>query len=413
MKESDTQKLPKGWEIKRLGEALEVLRNGVNCQQDKKGIGDKITRIESISTAKFDINKVGYAILSPSDKDKYRLHKGDILFSHINSPIHVGKTALIESQEEIYQGVNLLLMRPHFFLDTRYFNHYLKFLFQKGYWLTLCKQSVNQASVNQQDIKKVDILYPRSLSEQQRIVQIVDEAFEKIDTLKGNAEKNLQNAKKLFQSALTEELKPKEGWDVNKLSEISTKIGSGATPRGGNKSYKSEGISLVRSMNVHDFEFRDKNLAFIDEQQAKDLNNVTLQENDVLFNITGASVTRCCIIPKEYLPARVNQHVSIIRLKKDIIVPIFLNLLLTSKYYKDQLLSTGEQGATRQAITKVQLEAFRVAYPKSIKEQQTIVEHLDALSAYCKGLEVNYQKTIAQCEEMKKAVLGKAFRGEL
>ena len=148
-------------------------------------------------------------------------------------------------------------------------------------------------------------------------------------------------------------------WEVKKLGEITTKIGSGATPRGGQKSYKTEGISLIRSMNVHDRYFKEKNLAFIDDEQANDLSNVTLQANDVLLNITGASIARCCIVPDKYLPARVNQHVSIIRPNPEIMDSSFLNLLLTSKYYKDQLLFTGEQGSTRQAITKVQLQDWK------------------------------------------------------
>ena len=115
-----------------------------------------------------------------------------------------------------------------------------------------------------------------------------------------------------------------EGWVEKPLSELTLKIGSGATPRGGKASYKAEGISLVRSMNVHDFEFRKKNIAFIDEKQADALSNVTLQEDDVLLNITGASIARCCIVPKQHLPARVNQHVSIIRAKKNVINPLFL-----------------------------------------------------------------------------------------
>lgn len=166
-------------------------------------------------------------------------------------------------------------------------------------------------------------------------------------------------------------------------------------------------------MNVHDFEFRKKNLAFIDEQQAKELNNVTLQENDVLLNITGASVARCCIIPKEYLPARVNQHVSIIRAQKEIITPAFLNLLLTSKFYKDQLLSTGEQGATRQAITKAQLEVFKIVFPKSIEKQKKLMDKLDSLSIETKKLEAIYQQKINDLEELKKSILQKAFAGEL
>jgi type I restriction enzyme S subunit len=403
--------MKQGWENRTLGDVLDVLRNGVNCKQDKKGVGDKISRIESISNAYFDIDKVGFAILSKSDKEKYRLAKGDILFSHINSPIHVGKTGLFNSDEEVYHGVNLLLMRPKPFLDGNYFEHFLKFLFQNGYWKGLCKQSVNQASVNQQDINKVKISFPKSLPEQQRIVSILDESFAAIDKAKSNAEQNLKNAKELFESYL-QGVFENGNWEKKPLKELTLKIGSGATPRGGQENYKSEGISLVRSMNVHDWEFRERNLAFIDEKQAKELDGVTLQEYDVLLNITGASVARCCVFPKEYLPARVNQHVSIIRPKKDILDARFLNLLLTSKPYKDQLLFTGEQGATRQAITKAQIETFQVAFP-SLKEQNEIVKKLDNIILETNKLETIYQQKINDLEELKKSILQKAFAGEL
>ena len=98
-------------------------------------------------------------------------------------------------------------------------------------------------------------------------------------------------------------------------------------------------------MNVHDRQFMEKDLAFIDENQASKLSNVELNEGDVLLNITGASVARCCLVQKEYLPARVNQHVSIIRVRPGTIRPELLCFLLTSKYYKD-LLSIGEAGST-------------------------------------------------------------------
>lgn len=190
------------WEQEKFGDVLDVLRNGVNCKQDKNGIGDKISRIESISNAYFDINKVGYAILSESDKVKYQLKKGDILFSHINSPIHVGKTAIFNSEEEVYHGVNLLLMRPKPFLDVNYFELYLKFLFQSGYWKGLCKQSVNQASVNQQDINKVDIVYPKSITEQQRIVNFLYKSFDAISTARANVEKTIYDLDELKNSLL-------------------------------------------------------------------------------------------------------------------------------------------------------------------------------------------------------------------
>lgn len=117
-------------------------------------------------------------------------------------------------------------------------------------------------------------------------------------------------------------------------------------------------------MNVYNGIFMYDELAHIDEEQARQLNNVTVEENDVLLNITGASVARSCIVPKDVLPARVNQHVSIIRVNREIILPEYLNALLTFPSYQEYLLSLANAGgATREALTKQQLIELRVAIP--------------------------------------------------
>jgi type I restriction enzyme S subunit len=134
----------------------------------------------------------------------------------------------------------------------------------------------------------------------------------------------------------------KPGWVKSRLRDITTKIGSGATPLGGETAYESSGISLIRSLNVHDWGFRTKDLAFIDGKQADLLDNVVVEPGDVLLNITGASVARCCVVPDELLPARVNQHVSILRPKKDQLLPKLLHYMLISKDCKDRLLHAGE-----------------------------------------------------------------------
>ncbi|MBK7895048.1 MAG: hypothetical protein IPJ90_09245 [Anaerolineaceae bacterium] len=128
------------------------------------------------------------------------------------------------------------------------------------------------------------------------------------------------------------------GWETRPLREITIKIGSGATPRGGKKSYQTEGVSLIRSLNVYDDGFRMKDLAFLDDDQADKLSNVIVKSGDVLLNITGASIARCCIVPDDVLPARVNQHVSIIRLSPDTIIPEFLHYALISKYFDNVTL---------------------------------------------------------------------------
>jgi type I restriction enzyme S subunit len=199
------------------------------------------------------------------------------------------------------------------------------------------------------------------------------------------------------------------GWSKKRLIDITEKIGSGATPKGGKDAYKESGISLFRSLNVYDGVFKKKNLAFIDEEQARKLSNVIVREGDVLLNITGASIARCCVAPSELLPARVNQHVAIIRPKPDRIDSYFLGHLLASKQYKDALLHTGEKaGSTRQALTKSQLESFEVTIPP-LPEQKQIVAILDEAFEGIDRAIANTEKNLAKARELFESYLNAIF----
>ena len=378
-----------GWEIKKLGDIVEI-KNGKN----QKLVETELGQYKILGSAG---NVMGYS-------SEYICEAGTTIIGrkgNISKPIYINeKFWNVDTAFGLYPKNNF---NPKFI-------YYL--------CLTVDFAKMNRGttipSLVKSEIKEINLKIPMSLPEQEKIVSILDKAFSAIEQAKQNAEKNLKNAKELFDSYLNGIFTNKGyDWEVKKLKEITIKIGSGATPKGGSENYKLMGISLVRSMNVYDLKFKINNLAFIDDIQAKELKNVILQEEDVLINITGASVARCCIIPTEYLPARVNQHVSIIRVKKEIILPKFLNLLLISKYYKSQLLFTGEQGATRQAITKSQLEEFVISFPNTIMKQQKIISKLDALSAETKKLEEIYQQKIIELENLKKSILQKAFSGEL
>ena len=167
-------------------------------------------------------------------------------------------------------------------------------------------------------------------------------------------------------------------WNTDVLKDICTKIGSGSTPRGGKESYIDEGISLIRSMNVHNAYFEYKDLAHITLDQAEKLNNVVVEHDDLLFNITGASVARCCVVPSDVLPARVNQHVCILRCREKI-NPIFLQELLVNENYQGKLLQIAKSGATREAINKQQLESLEIVLPPLELQNQfaSFVEEID------------------------------------
>ena len=159
-----------------------------------------------------------------------------------------------------------------------------------------------------------------------------------------------------------------------KFKDICTKIGSGATPKGGKEAYCEEGISLIRSQNVLDFAFSAEGLAFINDLQAEKLKNVIVEEGDVLLNITGDSVARACMVDKKYLPARVNQHVCIVRADLQKAVPSYLLYFL--QLNKEYLLPVAAGGATRNALTKEMINNLELELP-SIEDQQKIVAVLD------------------------------------
>jgi type I restriction enzyme S subunit len=201
-------------------------------------------------------------------------------------------------------------------------------------------------------------------------------------------------------------------WPVKRLEEIALKIGSGATPLGGSEAYHKEGVSLVRSLNVYDDGFRKKDLAFLDEAQAAGLNNVELKRGDVLLNITGASIARCCVLPDDVLPARVNQHVAIIRPDREKVDPYYLRYQLISPEHKQLLLQLARAGgSTREALTKAQLEQYQVGIPP-LPEQQRIVTKLDAAFGALREAEGHVERNRANAWELFESYLNGVLEGK-
>lgn len=192
-------------------------------------------------------------------------------------------------------------------------------------------------------------------------------------------------------------------WKEVRLGDVCSKIGSGATPSGGKEAYKGGDYHLIRSQNVLDFAFSKDGLASINDEQANKLKNVEIIQGDVLLNITGDSVARCCIVPSEILPARVNQHVAIIRPRKEELDNHYLLYYL--QHYKRQLLQIASAGATRNAITKAMIENLILPCPKSLDNQRRIASILSSLD---RKIELN-NKINADLEEMAQAIFKNWF----
>ena len=196
-------------------------------------------------------------------------------------------------------------------------------------------------------------------------------------------------------------------WKMRRLGTFATKVGSGATPRGGKSVYLNSRVShaLIRSQHVFDRRFDGDEIAFISEEHAQELRNAEVRPGDILLNITGDGVTfaRACIVPNEILPACVNQHVSIVRVDQNVCVPGYLLGYLTHPVTK-RYIESFNTGGSRRAITKGHIESFEVPLPPlSVQRRIAVI-----LSAYDELME-NNQRRIRILEAMAHALYREWF----
>ena len=245
------------------------------------------------------------------------------------------------------------------------------------------------------------------LAEQKRIVRILDAA----DALRAKRRETLSQVNTLLQSTFLDmfgdPVTNPMGWPEVALGAHTLKIGSGATPLGGEAAYKKDGIALIRSKNVHDGHFSQHGLAFIDDQQAARLDGVIVEPDDVLLNITGASVARVCRAPRSVLPARVNQHVAIIR-ATDGFDQRFLEQCLLFPSMKCRLLRIAGAGATREAITKDAIKRLTVIQPPRNEQDQ-----IAAIVRSVERQNTNQRAHLAELDTLFASLQSRAFQGDL
>jgi type I restriction enzyme M protein len=285
---------------------------------------------------------------------------------------------------------NTIKSKDEELISTKLIFQFLKLVQKEIYQL---QRGQAQPHVYADDLAKVKLPLPTK--------EIQEKIISEIELLEKQEQKAVEEVEK-FKQNIGEVISKALGKPAM-LEEITSKIGSGATPNGGKGSYQTNGISLIRSQNIYDNCFVEKGLAFINDEQAEKLKNVTVEKNDILFNITGASIARCCIVNEQYLPARVNQHVSIIRTNEKAL-PKYVQTILVSSEYKTKLLEIGDGATSREAITKLQLEEFKIPLP-SIEDQSKIVAEIEKIEKKISNLEKQIELIPKQKEKVLKKYL--------
>lgn len=397
--------MKEGWEYKKLGECFISINNGANIKQIKGAKGIPITRIETLSNDKFNRGRMGYAdILDASPYSSYILNDGDILMSHINSMKYLGRAVqyLKNEDETIIHGMNLLRLVPTKDVLSSFLIYQFYTTFFRSQIVSISHQSVNQASFNTTNLKNLEIKVP-PLPEQQRIVDYLDAAFAKIDAMKANAEKSLNEAKALFQASLKEMLEPKEGWEEKKLGDVGTFI------RGGNfskKDFVEDGYPCIHYGQIHTkfgvatFE----HLSCVPETMVK--KERCASKGDLVIAITSEDdegSCKCTAWMADY-DAYVGGHTAIF---KHNLNPIYVSYYFkTARFQKDKLDYT--HGFKVVEISPKDIAKIPIFYP-SAEEQQSIVETLDSLKSKVDRLQSNFDKISQECDALKQAILRQVF----
>ncbi len=269
--------------------------------------------------------------------------------------------------------------------------------------------STNYAAIRPSHVLEYEIPLP-PLTEQRRIVARLEALSARIEAARRLRQEAGEEAKALLESAVGKVFSDINGVNTQPLKNLTTKIGSGSTPKGGRETYLDEGIPFIRSMNVRMRYFQLDDIAYIDETTHESMSGTKLKTNDVLLNITGASIGRVACMPEYLGEANVNQHVAIIRPVEALdhkFLMYWLSQPEIQKYINDE-----QKGATRQGFTKYQIENLNVPVPP-LDEQRRIVAHLDAVQAKVDELRRLQSETREKLSALIPSVLDRAFKGEL
>lgn len=210
-------------------------------------------------------------------------------------------------------------------------------------------------------------------------------------------------------SPITDEEKPFElpqGWEWCRLLDLCSKTGSGSTPSGGKSAYVDFGVKFIRSQNVYNDGFRWNGEAYISKLIHRKMNGTSLAPKDLLLNITGGSIGRCCILPVSFDEGNINQHVAILRL----VFPEqgeFLHSLVCSAYFQSEIIKS-QTGAGREGLPKNKMDNILVPFP-SFLEQKAIETKVEKLLALCDQLEIQITQNQTHANQLMQAVLKEAF----
>ncbi|MDR4517115.1 MAG: restriction endonuclease subunit S [Nitrosomonas sp.] len=416
--------IPEHWEIKKLKYLGEALIGLTYDPSDVVGEdGTLVLRSSNVQNGKivFEDNVYVRKIIP----EKLITKTGDILICSRN-----GSRALIGKNAEIGTESTGLTFGAFMTIFRSKYNNYLSYIFnsslfkfQSGSFLT---STVNQLTTS--NLYTFEVPFP-PIAEHKHIANFLDRETTIINELIVEQQRLIELLKEKRQAvishAVTKGLNPDvpmkdsgiewlgdvpEHWEVKKLGFICKKIGSGKTPLGGSTTYIDSGVLFIRSQNVYDEGLIIDDVVYIAEQTDSEMSFSRVFPGDILLNITGASLGRTCLVPDNFVPANVNQHVCIIRLA-EINFRSYIAMVMKSNFIKVQIDAI-QNGAAREGLNFEQISRLSFGLP-SIDEQAQIVSFLECETIKIDELTTEAEKAIELLKERRTALISAAVTGKI
>ena len=357
---------------------------------------------------------------------------GDVVVAKITPCFENGKGSIADGLENGigFGTTELHVLRPSSFMDRNYlFYLTISHAFRK-IGASYMYGAGGQKRVPDTFIR--DFRHPiPTTNEQRSIATFLDRETARIDTLieKKRRQIELLQEKRsaLISHAVTKGLDPNakmkdsgiewlgeipKHWEVRKVKHLATKIGSGKTPRGGAEVYVDSGVMLFRSQNVHFDGLRLDDVVFIEEDVDAEMANTRVQPGDVLLNITGASLGRCCLVSEDIGRANVNQHVCIIRARRSTIVPDYLIAAMSSFVAQSQIFAS-ENGTSREGLNFQQIGNLLVVVPPRLDEQKATASHIHTHTGRINAVISKVLHSIDRLREFRTALISAAVTGKI
>jgi type I restriction enzyme S subunit len=401
--------MKKGWEYKPIGEVCDKT-NGL-----WKGKKEPFVNVGVIRNANFtkeftlNFSNVEFLDVETKQYSTRKLKKGDLIIEKSGGSAKnpVGRAVLFLKDDGEYSFSNftsILRIKDSSILSYRFLYLYLLYIYKRGD--TLSMQSATTGIHNLDFEKYLSILVPMlPLAEQQRIVEYLDDAFAKIDRVKANSLKAIDEAKALFQSALTEAMTPKDGWKEMKVGEIGQTY-TGTTPSKAIKDNYGDFMPFIRPSEIN---FDGNGGLLYDSQiklSEKGVSNGRLFEpNSILMVCIGATIGKVGFSRQK---VSCNQQINVLT-PKDIHCGKFIYYSMLSSDFNKKVVKEGTSAqATLPIINKSKWEMLTLFIPP-YPEQANIASRLDTISEKVKTMQVNYTQIAAECDALKQSILKQVF----